>query len=98
MGGNVFEQTVGGAGFDYSNFTTLNGDGVLGVNGEANTIGWPTNFGSSSGTILKGGSYYSISGNNLVYTIQVSDRTYNAGSTLNNGQTGASGGRGVRSY
>ncbi len=96
MGGNVFEQTVGGAGYDYSNFTTLNGDGVLGVNGEANTIGWPTNSGSGSGTMLKGGSFNG--GTNLVYTVQVSDRTYHAGSTLNNGQTGASGGRGVRSY
>ncbi len=93
MGGNVFEQVVGGAGYDYSNFTTVNGDGILGSDGHANTTGWPAINGSNSGNYVKGGSF----GNYGATVIQVSDRTFFAGTTINNGITGNSGGRGVRS-
>lgn len=96
MGGNLFEQAVGGAGYDYSNFTTANGDGILSNMGDANTVGWPTSHGANSGTILKGGSFNGGAG--LSYTVQVSDRSYYAGTTLNNGLTSGSGGRGVRSF
>lgn len=95
MGGNVFEQAVGGAGYDYSNFTTANGDGILAPDGNANTTGWPTNHGASAGHILKGGSFYGGSGPTFV---QVSDRQFYAGTTLNNGTVAGSGGRGVRSF
>jgi len=94
MGGNVFEQVVGGAGYDYSNFTTANGDGILGSNGHANTTGWPTINGANSGNYVKGGSF----GNYGATVIQVSDRTYYAGTNINDGTVGNSGGRGVRSY
>jgi hypothetical protein len=71
----------------------VNGDGILGNNGHANTTGWPTNNGSNSGNYVKGGSF----GNYGATVIQVSDRTFFAGTTINNGTTGNSGGRGVRS-
>lgn len=98
MGGNVYEQCVGGGnGYDYSAFTSINGDGSLTNLGLANVTGWPTYGGASSGTILRGGGF---NGNNSNY-VQVSDRTFLAGSSLNgegfntNG-TNAVGGRGVR--
>ncbi len=94
MGGNVFEQVIGGAGYDYSNFTTANGDGILATNGNANTTGWPTNNGTNSGNILKGGSMYG----GPAATVQVSDRTYYGGTTLNDGTIAGTGGRGIRSY
>jgi hypothetical protein len=58
MGGNIFEQCVGGgSGYDYSTFTTSNGDGALTNLGLANVTGWPANGGVKSGTILRGGSF-----------------------------------------
>ena len=104
MAGNAWEQCVGGGtGYNYSTFTTANGDGVLTKTGLANTTGWPSDGGAQSGTILKGGGFYNL--NNL-YTngaaFQVSDRSFYGGTTLN--QTISStkdrsiGGRGVRNY
>lgn len=94
IGGNLFEQVVGGAGYDYSTFTTLNGDGILGSNGHANTTGWPKSSGSNSGNYVKGGSF----GNYGNTVIQVSDRTYYAGTNINDGTIAHSGGRGVRTF
>jgi hypothetical protein len=98
MGGNVWEQCVGGGIlYDYSSFTTINGDGSLTNLGLANVTGWPVNGGASSGTILRGGGYNSGTTN----YVQVSDRTFLNGSSLNgeayntNG-TNQVGGRGVR--
>ena len=98
MGGNVWEQCVGGGnGYDYSSFTTINGDGSLTNLGLANVTGWPTSGGGNSGTILRGGGYNS----GVTNYVQVSDRTFLAGSSLNgeafntNG-TNQVGGRGVR--
>jgi hypothetical protein len=98
MGGNVFEQCIGGGnGYNYSGFTTTNGNGVLNTNGLADVAGWPSNGGMNSGTILKGGYHFSqSSGYNIV---QVSDRTFYAGSDNNSiGKDNSSGGRGVRSF
>jgi formylglycine-generating enzyme required for sulfatase activity len=97
MGGNVWEQCVGGgSGYDYSTFTTANGDGNLTSNGLANVAGWPTSGGANSGTIIRGGAVT----HSAVY-VQVSDRTYYAGTTLNseanNNSNNQVGGRGVRS-
>ena len=97
MGGNVWEQCVGGgSGYDYSGFTKTNGNGVLTTAGLADVTGWPINGGSNSGTIIRGGYYYS-SGN--TYQIQVSDRSYFAGDNYNasSNRDAAVGGRGVRS-
>ncbi len=98
MGGNVWEQCVGGGnGYNYSSFTSINGDGSLTNLGLANVTGWPTSGGSSGGTILRGGGYNS----GVTNYVQVSDRTFLAGSSLNsevfntNG-TNQVGGRGVR--
>jgi hypothetical protein len=94
MGGNVWEQCVGGgSGYDYSTFTTANGDGNLSNIGLANVTGWPANGGTNSGTILRGGSF------NYDQTyIRVSDRTLYAGDDLNGNSNAAwtVGGRGVR--
>ncbi len=97
MGGNVYEQCVGGgSGYDYSSFTTTNGDGSLTSLGLANVTGWPASGGANSGTILRGGSFA-----NSVSYVQVSDRSYYAGTTLNseanNNSANGVGGRGVRS-
>ncbi len=94
MGGNLFEQVVGGgSGYDYSGFTTANGDGVLGADGNANTVGWPTYSGSNSGNFTKGGSF-----GTGATVVQVSDRSYYGGNGYNSGQDAHSGGRGVRSF
>ena len=104
MAGNNWEQCVGGGtGFNYSTFTTANGDGALTRIGRADVTGWPGDGGVASGTILKGGGYYNLNG---LYTngvaFQVSDRTFNTGTTLNqrtgNTKDRSIGGRGVRSY
>jgi len=98
MAGNVSEQCVGGgAGFDYSNFTTNNGNGVLTNVGLADVTGWPSDGGISSGTILKGGDFRIYGSTNLLH---VSDRSYHVGTTDNNASNRQRyiGGRGVRSY
>jgi hypothetical protein len=95
MGGNLWEQCVGGgSGYDYSTFTTANGDGALTNLGLANVTGWPSNGGANSGTILRGGSF-----NFDQNYVRVSDRTLYAGSDLNavtGNSYNATGGRGVR--
>jgi formylglycine-generating enzyme required for sulfatase activity len=94
MGGNVWEQCVGGgSGYDYSTFTTANGDGNLTSLGLANVAGWPSDGGSNSGTIIRGGSF-----NYSATQVQASDRTYYAGTNLNqsNNWCQSVGGRGVR--
>lgn len=99
MAGNVWEQCVGGgAGYDYSTFrSNLHGDGVISSTGLANVTGWPTNGGTTSGTILKGGHFVSTSN---YFQYQVSDRYYYDGSSENATNTRARyiGGRGVRTY
>jgi len=104
MAGNAWEQCVGGGtGFNYSTFTTANGDGVLTKTGLANTNGWPGDGGPQSGTILKGGGFYNLNG---LYTngaaFQVSDRSFYGGTslnqTINNTKDRSIGGRGVRNY
>ena len=97
MGGNVSEQVVGGgSGYDYSNFTTANGDGALGTNGNANTPGWPTGIGANQGNYCKGGDFNGYGSHPSI--IQVSDRQLYGGNTYNNGQSNGTGGRGVRSF
>lgn len=98
MGGQVWEQCVGGGSqYNYTKFTTTNGDGVLSDLGLANVDFWPINGGTASGTILKGGYHYSPAyGVNIV---QVSDRTFYEGLITNKStRNGSTGGRGVRSF
>lgn len=99
MAGNVFEQCVGGgSGYNYANFTTINGDGVLTNTGIANVDGWPINGGTNSGTIIRGGSFYITTSQN--FQLQVSNRNYIGGQGINanNTRDRSTGGRGVRSY
>jgi hypothetical protein len=98
MAGNVSEQCVGGgAGFDYSTFTTVNGNGALTNVGLADVTGWPLDGGISSGTVIKGGDFRTYGSTNQ---LQVSDRTYYAGTTDNNATNRQRyiGGRGIRSF
>jgi formylglycine-generating enzyme required for sulfatase activity len=98
MAGNVWEQCVGGgAGYDYTNFTTANGDGNLTSTGLADVVGWPVDGGLNSGTIVKGGHFVSTSN---YFQYQVSDRYYYSGNVENasNTRTRYIGGRGVRSF
>lgn len=100
IAGNVAEQVVGGgSGYDYSGFTTTNGDGALGANGNANVTGWPTSFGISAGNFVKGGSF----DNSTTSThLQVSDRTFykysSATDNYSNGFYSGTGGRGIRNH
>jgi len=97
MGGNLSEQVVGGgSGYDFSNFTTANGDGILGADGNANTVGWPTGTGANTGNYWKGGDF--VGNGTYPQIIQVSDRQNYAGNGTNNGQNQGFGGRGVRSF
>ena len=98
MAGNLSEQVVGGgSGYDFSNFTTANGDGILGTDGNANTVGWPTGIGVNTGNYLKGGDYQGIG--TYPQMLQVSDRQFNGGhASYSNGQNNGTGGRGVRSF
>jgi hypothetical protein len=96
LAGNVWEQCVGGGNsYDYSTFSTTNGDGVLTIAGLANVTGWPSSGGSKSGTILKGGHFVSTSN---YFQYQVSDRAYYDGSSENAATTRTRyiGGRGIR--
>lgn len=97
LGGQLWEQCVGGGSqFNFTKFTTENGDGVLTDIGLSNVNFWPINGGVSSGTILKGGYHNSLAyGLNI---IQVSDRTFYDGLGSNKSRSVNAGGRGVRSF
>lgn len=90
LGGNVSEACVavdnttaqGGT----VNFTGTWGDGDLDVNGEANTIGWPSV--SSGGFIHRGGGW-----DNNQSSLRVADRSR---LSLNGGRARETGGRGGR--
>lgn len=98
MGGNLSEQVVGGgSGYDFSNFTTANGDGNLGTDGNANTTGWPTGIGANTGNYIKGGDFQGGWGT-YPDMLRVSERSALNGNTYNNGQNPGTGGRGVRSF
>ncbi len=93
MSGNVDEQCVGGYNFNYSGFTTANGDGSLTAVGSANTSGWPSTGGGQYGGISKGSDWYS---NNNAY-LNISDR-YQMVQNYNQNRDYRVGGRGVRSW
>jgi len=101
MAGNCWEQCIGGSGYDYSGFTTANGDGLLTSKGYANVAGWPSNGGVGSGTIIRGG-WWEIGG--TTSRLQTSDRSMYLGyqwngdklSDWNNSKY--NGCRGVRSF
>ena len=98
LSGNVYEQCVGGAGFNYSNFSTLNGNGVVSNVGLADVLGWPKNGGLSSGTIFKGGAFNTQTAESRY--LQISDRSFYQGQSENGNtvRNKESGGRGVRSF
>ena len=68
---------------------------LVAFNCNANTAGWPRGIGANQGNYCKGGDFVGSGGSSI---IQVSDRQYYGGNTLNNGQYRGTGGRGVRSY
>jgi hypothetical protein len=93
MSGNVWEQCIGGRGFDYSGFTAANGDGSIHWSGSATVGGWPLNGGGENGgAIIRGGGC--AEGPNQ---IRVSDR-WGILNNANQGRVWTIGGRGVRSH
>ncbi|RPH32288.1 MAG: hypothetical protein EHM93_09930 [Bacteroidales bacterium] len=92
MSGNVNEQCIGGYnGYNYSTFTTENGDGDLNVSGGANTANWPPlGGGQGFGGICRGGNWYDAVG-----VCIASNRDWMA-SNVNQGRDNRVGGRGVR--
>ncbi len=99
MAGNLYEQCIGGGtGYDYSTFTIANGNGILTVKGLADVAGWPESGGLGSGTILRGGGFYTNTGQKS--QMEISDRQFYLGTAENANSTRnrSIGGRGVRSY
>ena len=90
MSGNVWEQCVGGTGFNYSAFTNACGDGTLTSTGIANTTGWPASGGGNGGGVIRGGGYDSGA-----TTCTISD-CQNMFWNNNQGRVQSIGGRGVR--
>lgn len=92
MSGNVAEQCIGGYnGYNYSTFTTTNGDGDLTVAGGANTLNWPLlGGGNGGGGICRGGNWYDAIG-----VCITSNRDWMT-SNVNQGRDYRVGGRGVR--
>lgn len=86
--GSTSERCVGGWQYDYSNFTTANGDGNISIIGTANVTGWPSGRPESYST--RGGS-----ARDRGESIFVSDRRW---ASLNDDYYYIQGGRGVRSY
>ncbi len=93
MSGNVAEQCVGGQKFDYSGFTSENGNGQLTTKGAADTRGWPAKGGGQFGGIIRGGNWHS---SHTTY-LKVSDRSF-LELNHNQGRDNRIGGRGVRSW
>jgi len=92
MTGNMYERCVGGL-YDYSNFTTTNGDGNITSEAFANVVGWPmaSDLGTTESYYIKRGA-----STNRWESAQLSNRQlYNWGDTNKNI---ALGGRGVRSF
>jgi formylglycine-generating enzyme required for sulfatase activity len=92
LSGNVAEQCVGGYNFNYSAFTTANGNGGLTANGQADTPGWPPLGGGQNGGVSRGGDWFNASS-----SLRVSDRGWMINNT-NQGRLRTHGGRGVRSF
>lgn len=91
LGGNVWEQCIGGScNTSASSFTTANGDGNLTSSGFCDVLTWPANGGNCTPTVLRGGAW-----NDAISAMQIGRRT-NRGSTTNS-RFAAFGGRGVRS-
>jgi len=90
MGGNVWEQCLGGYSYNYSGFTSVNGDGDLTVSGLANTANWPLLGGGQGGGIIRGGNWYDGAG--FCLTSYRDLMTNN----LNQSRDNRVGGRGVR--
>jgi formylglycine-generating enzyme required for sulfatase activity len=92
MSGNVFEQCIGGYNYDFSTFTTQNGDGEISIHAVANTPNWPPNGGGTAGGVLRGGDWQTGSS-----VLGISDRGY-MNQTFNQARDSRVGGRGVRSW
>jgi len=103
MGGNAYEQCIGGgSGYDYSGFTTANGNALLNPStAAANITGWPTVGGPSSGTVVRGGNSWSNSCSNPPYRCNTSDRQGYNGTVCGNDDNryrNGTGGRGIRTF
>lgn len=96
MAGNVMEQCVGGtgSGYNYSTFTTTNGDGNLSTAGSADVSVWPPNGGGDQGGTARGGNWYD---NGAQFCI-TSNRDWIGNSTNRVTKDSRFGGRGVRTY
>ncbi|TAL58382.1 MAG: hypothetical protein EPN85_11705 [Bacteroidetes bacterium] len=93
MSGNVDEQCVGGYAYNYSAFTTANGDGSISSVGSANIAGCPGVGGGQFGGVSRGSDWYTA---NVLYP-NVSDR-YQMVLNYNQSRDYRVGGRGVRNW
>lgn len=93
MSGNVCEQCIGGYNYNYSTFTTVNGDGTLSPIALADVAGWPPTGGGGNGAITRGGNWYTTTSQEL----NISDRGM-MGQNYNSVRDNRLGGRGVRNW
>ncbi len=92
LGGNVWEQCIGGnANANASAFTTANGNGDIGTTGFCDVTTWPANGGNGNPNALRGGAW-----NQGFTDLQIARRS-GRGSTSNTRANNV-GGRGVRSF
>ena len=93
MTGNVFEGCVGGWNFDYSTFTTANGNAVLDNDCLTNVAGWPQVINQ-----FNAGQYFMYRGGSISWNgTGQATLSYRGGFQINDKNYGI-GGRGVRSY
>lgn len=88
--GNVNEQCLGGYNYNYSSFTSANGDGNLTTNGNADVTGWPPLGGGQAGGVTRGGNWFD--GGNILF---VSNRDWMT-TNFNQNRDNRIGGRGIR--
>jgi hypothetical protein len=94
MTGSIYERCVGGWSYDYSTFTTTNGDGNITSEAYANVTGWPINI--SNRDIYEG--YFARRGASCSRTegMALSNRQW--GQVNDGNRDYGIGGRGVRTF
>ena len=95
MTGNVWEQCVGGWNYNYSVFTTANGDGTLSALGTANVVGWPPIGGGTAGTMLRGCAWNRTENRSVSARGEV---VQGHAHSANIGRDRSVGGRGIRNW
>jgi formylglycine-generating enzyme required for sulfatase activity len=93
MSGNANEQCIGGYNYNYSSFTTANGNGELNSIALADVPGWPSLGGGQNGGVVRGSNWHTATPQDL----NISDRGQMSQNS-NSIRDHRFGGRGVRNW